>query len=154
MSCLFSLADSVKAQDHANNVKKELVNPGNLFYPVKRFWEKNRIKIIKDDYKKIKYYELLLDKRYSELNFIVMKKDVSQMQKSSERFQYYAGLTTETLETLQNADENKAEMIKRFENYIETLPALRDNFPANSSNWMFVQYCIDSLNIYISDLKN
>lgn len=131
-------------------VKNEIINPGSFYYPFKRVWEKGSEKLQFDEQSKIVFYESLLNTRLAELNFVVENKLLSQVQTSSERFAYYAGILTEEL--IKN-NKDKTKVIKKFEQFSKILEKLRDNYPANTSFWMLVQHDINTLNLLSDKLK-
>lgn len=134
----------------AINIKNEAINPGSFYYSFKRLWEKGRARLFFNIKSKVSFSESLLKTRLAELNYVVEKKLLSEMQTSSERFAYQAGILTEELIS---ANKGKEEMIKKFEQYAKFLEGLRDNFPANSSFWMLVQHDINTLSILSEKLK-
>jgi len=127
------------------------VNPGSFYYPFKRLAEKAGERLNFSEEQKISYYSSLLKKRLSELDFVTSNKVLSQIQGSSERFSFQAGVLTEIVEK-KKIDEKK-KLIKIFEKYSKLLANLRDKYPANSSFWMLVQHDINSLSILSERLK-
>jgi len=94
----------------------------------------------------------LLKTRLSELDYVVNNKVLSEVQTSSERFAYQAGILTQELIKQNNSDE-KTKLVKEFEKYGNFLANLRDKYPANSSFWMLVQHDINTLSILSEHLK-
>lgn len=127
------------------------VNPGSFYYPIKRLIEKTEERFQFSQNSRRSFYTSLLKKRLSELNFVVNNNLLSEVQGSSERFAYQAGILEEV--TLQNKTEEKQNIIKQFEQYSKFLDTLRDKYPANSSFWMLVQHDINTLNILSNQLK-
>ena len=134
------------------NLPQQKINPDHIVYPAKRLWEKFREKTIRNHESKVNYYESLIEVRLSELAYIAKNKNIGQMQKAGERFSYFSGTLTEYLLDKEGVDEDKKRLKEKFADYKEPLGELRDEFPANSSDWMMVSYCIDSLEIYSSQL--
>lgn len=135
------------------NLPQEKVNPNHVAYPIKRLWEKFQEKTTRKHEKKVSFYETLIEKRLSELGYIAKSKNIGQVQKASERFSYFSGVLTEYLIEQEGAGEDKKRLTEKFASYKEPLSELRDEFPANSSDWMMISYCIDSLEIYSSQLN-
>lgn len=146
---VFVLSGSVYANEQLN-LPNTKVNPGSFYYPVKRLWEKGQEKLQFSRQAKINLYESLLRTRLAELNYVVEKKLLSEVQSSSERFAYYAGILTGEL-VKENIDKEKA--VKEFEQYGKFLEKLRDKYEANSSFWMLVQHDINTLRILSDQLK-
>ena len=131
-------------------IKNETINPGSFYYSFKRAWEKVSEKLQFGEQSKINFYESLLKTRLAELNFVVEKKLLSEVQTASERFSYQAGiLSSEIVKT--NKDKEKT--IKEFKQMQIFLDKLRDKYPANSSFWMLVQHDINTLTILSDKLK-
>lgn len=131
---------------------KITISPGSLYYSFKRLLEKGYQRIIFSKESKISFLISLLKTRLSELNLVVNKKDLSEVQGSSERFAYQAGILTEEL-LKQNNFNDKGKVIKEFENYSRFLSTLRDKYQANSSFWMLIQHDINTLSILSDRLK-
>ncbi|MBI2196462.1 hypothetical protein HYU45_02500 [Candidatus Daviesbacteria bacterium] len=122
-----------------------IINPGSFYYPFKRLIEKGRERVIFSAEGKISFAASLLKTRLSELDYVTEKKVLSEIQGSSERFAYQAGILTEEL--IQSKSEKKKAIVKEFEKYSKFLEPLRDRYPANSSFWMLVQHDINTLSI-------
>lgn len=146
---VFVLSGSVYANEQLN-LPDTKINPGSFYYPVKRLWEKGQEKLQFSRQAKINFYGSLLKTRLAELNYVVEKKLLSQVQGSSERFAYYAGILTGEL-VKENTDKEKA--VKDFEQYGNFLEKLRDKYEANSSFWMLIQHDINALGILSEQLK-
>ena len=128
------------------------INPGSFYYPVKRLWEKGQEKLQFSKQAKINFYQSLLKTKLSELNYVVEKKFLSEVQRASERFAYQAGILTEEL-IRQNKSADKENVIKEFERFSPFLDTLRDKYEANSSYWMLIQHDINTLGILSAQLK-
>lgn len=142
----------IDAEEENVNIKNELINPGSFYYSFKRLWEKGIEKLQFSQPAKISFSQSQLKTRFAELNYVVEKKLLSEVQTSSERFAYQAGILTDQL-VKQNQFEDKEKFLKEFEQYGKFLPSLRDKYPANSSFWMLVQHDINTLNILSEHLK-
>ncbi len=128
------------------------VNPGSVYYSFKRLFEKGQEKLLFFQQSKKSFYESLVKMRLSELNYVIDKKALSEVQRSSERFAYQAGILAEEV-IKQNQTNDKENLIKEFDRYNKFLSNLRDKYPANSSFWMLVQHDINTLNILSNRLK-
>lgn len=135
------------------NLPQQKINPDSFVYPMKRLWEKFREKTIRKHETKVNYYEDIIEIRLSELGYVAKSKNIGQTQKASERFSYFSGTLTEYLVGKEGVDEDKKRLREKFERYREPLGELRDEFPANSSDWMLIAYAIDSLDEYSSKLQ-
>lgn len=128
------------------------INPGNFYYNFKRLWEKGLGQLMLSQELKISFHKSQLKTRLAELKVVVNEKILSEVQRSSERFAYQAGILTDEL-VKQNKGEDKAKIIKEFEQYSKFLENLRDKYPANSAYWMLIQHDINSLSILSERLK-
>lgn len=146
---IFVLSSSIYANEELN-LPSTKINPGSFYYPFKRILEKGWEKLQFSQTQKIAFYKLQLKTRLAELNYVVEKKLLSEVQSSSERFAYYAGILTGEL-VKENKDKEKA--VKEFEQYGKFLERLRDKYEANSSFWMLIQHDINSLKILSERLK-
>lgn len=143
---------AVIAAEESITFKNEAINPGSLYYPLKRLWEKGLGRLQFSKQSKITFSESQLKTRLAELNFVVEHKFLSEVQTSSERFAYQAGILTEEL-VKQNKTKDKENLIKEFEQYAKFLDNLRDKYAANTSFWMLIQHDINSLKILSDRLK-
>ncbi len=125
--------------------------PGTFKYKIGRAWEKVYISFIFSNKGRVEYHNKLLDKRLAELNYLVNNKELSLIEDSSSRFSYQVGVLAETLEFEESG--TRTGTIAKFKDYASFLASLRDEFPANSSNWLFIQQNIDTLNIFIEKLN-
>lgn len=143
----------INAQENGVTFKKETINPGSSYYSIKRVWEKGRSIFIFNEQAKIDYKKSLLKARLAELNYIVNQKILSEVESSSGRISYQAGVLTEEL-LKQNKSQVKEETIKEFEQYSKFLLVLRDKYNnSDSSFWRLIQYDIDSLKILSDRLR-
>lgn len=144
---------TIHAQEDVVTSKKEAINPGSLYYSVKRLWEKSMIVFQFTEQSKINYGKSLLEIRIAELNYVVGNRVLSEVESSSKRFSYQAGILTEDL-LKQNQQQAKEEVIKEFETYSKFLLVLRDKYNnSDSSFWKLIQYDVDSLKILSDRLR-
>lgn len=156
--CLFAFVLNTPVYgDGELNLPDTKINPGSFYYPVKRLWEKGQEKLQFSRQAKINFYGSLLKTRLAELNYVVEKKLLSEVQSSSERFAYYAGILTVELvkenERSSSSNKDKEKAVKEFEQYGKFLEELRDKYQANSSFWMLIQHDINALGILSEQLK-
>lgn len=130
---------------------KTSVNPGSFYYSFKRLWEKGIEKLQFSKESKINFYDSQLKVKFAELNFVVENKLLGEVQKSSERFAFQAGILTDEL--MKQNFKDKEKFIREFEAYSKFLEKLRDVYPANTSFWMLIQHDINSLKILSERLK-
>lgn len=145
------LTELVFADNTSNlNLPNTKINPGSFYYPFKRVLEKGWERLQFGETQKIEFYTSQLKVRLAELNYVVEKKLLSEVQTSSERFAFQAGILTEEL-VKENKDKEK--MVKEFEQFSKFLEKLRDKYPANSSFWMLIQHDINTLSILSERLR-
>lgn len=134
------------------NLPTQIVNPGDFYYSPVRLWEKIVEKFQFNKENKFKYAGSLIDRRMSELGFVVKNRRLGEIQRSSQRLAYQVGTLTEFL--IQQADKEMKEQMKtKINSFSPALSELRDNFPANSSFWMLVQHDINALKEYSEKLS-
>lgn len=138
------------AEEGNLNLPSTTINPGSFYYPFKRLWEKGLERVQFSKQSKINFLKSQLRTRLAELNYVVEKKLLSEVQTSSERFAYYVGILTEELV---RENKNKEQTIKEFDQFSKLLEKLRDNYPANTSFWMLIQHDINTLRILSDQLK-
>jgi hypothetical protein len=136
----------------AFNLPKSKVNPGSFIYSAKRFSENMLLKFNSSKEGKVKFYKKLLVTRLSELDYVAGNKKLGEVEKSSQRFAYQAGIVTDYIVS-EKLDKEKETLLQSFEQYKEVLAKLRDVYPANTSYWMLLQQDIDTLNINAEKLK-
>lgn len=150
---LFLDNDLVHAKEFDElNLPKQIINPGDFYYPAKRLWEKIRERLNFNNEAKYGYYKSLLEFRMSELGFVVKNKRLGEVERASQRFAFQSGILTDYL-TKHGTRSQKDEILRRFKGFEAPLDELRDYFPANSSFWMLVQHDINSLKIYSEKLE-
>jgi hypothetical protein len=142
---LFISANIAYANNDSFNLPEEKINPGSTLYPLKRLSEKIQSKLIFSKVRNVNFQGDLVERRLLELNFIVKNKYLSSLEYSSQRFSAQAGVFIDGLDSLENKDSGTT--LQRFSNYEDILNNLRDQFPANSSQWLLLQQNIDTLNI-------
>lgn len=152
MLLLISTQVTHAAEPEKLNLPTQVVNPGDFYYQPIRLWEKITEKFQFGNDAKFKYLNSLIDKRMSELNFVVKNKRLDEVQRSSQRLAYQVGTLTDLL--VQKGDKQAKDQLKtRINSFIPALSELRDNFPANSSFWMLVQHDINSVKEYADKLS-
>lgn len=123
----------------------------NPFYPVKRLWEKMAPKMLFLSDAKVNYEKKLLNKRFSELKYSVKNNLLDEIQRTSERFSYQAGIYADKVKSY--GDERfKQKVIQEFAKYASDAAILRKQVPEGSFTRL-IQYDIDTLNILSDQLK-
>jgi len=114
------------------------VNPNLLVYPIKKTIEDTKCKLTFNRAQQLECYYDLLDKRFSELVYIVNFKKTGFYNETIERY----NTTTGIVKSCSGASlDSKREILS---SYIKILEILRDKYPANSAYWMNVQQAIDT----------
>lgn len=149
---LFLYPSSLIYADENLDLPTTRINPGNFYYNLKRLWEKGIGNLQFSKQSRITFLKSLLKTRLAELAYVVDKKLLSEVQQSTERFSYQAGILSDKLVS-QGKPEDKKKVIEDFGRYAKFLEKLRDKYPANSSFWMLVQHDINTLNILSEQLK-
>src|SRR3989337_4545979 len=103
------------AQESSLDLKTERINPGQSIYSIKRLVEKVQEKLTVPQEKKVAFEGKLLERRLSELNFLVNNKKVTPIERASQRFSAQAGVYVEGLEKMDST--NKEGVFKNFEDY-------------------------------------
>lgn len=129
---------------------KTTVNPGSFYYSFKRIWEKGQEKLAFSGDSKKSLYNSLIKTRLAELSYVVENRVLSEVESSSQRFAYQAGVLTD-LVIKENKDKQKT--TEEFQQMQKFLEKLRDKYPANSSFWMLIQHDINTLTILSEKLK-
>lgn len=128
------------------------INPDSFYYPFKRIWERFYLLTLFQLQSKINYEKNLYDKRFTELNYVVKNRILSQVEGSTKRFAYQTGVLVSDL-IKQNNSREKDNLVKKFQDDIVLLAELRDHFHSNSSYWLLIQNDIDTLKIVSNQLK-
>lgn len=139
----------INAAEETITLNNEVINPGSFYYSFKRLWEKGIERFQFSKEAKITFYQSQLKIRLAELNYVVENKLLSEVQSSSERFAYQAGILAEVGEKGKDSEK----LIQEFEKYSKFLDTLRDKYPANSSFWMLIQHDINTLKILSENLR-
>lgn len=142
---IFTFTKVSYAQEIVFTPKAEKINPNSSLFLFKRAFEKIRGKIIFSQEKKINFEGKLLEKRLSELNYLVNNKKLTPLETASQRFSAQAGIYIDALN--KNGLSYKENVLEDFKKYNILLSKLRDNFPANDAYWLLLQQNIDTLNI-------
>jgi hypothetical protein len=154
----FGVRGNIVFADNAANsgpstISAESVNPGDDYrYIIKRLQEKITLFILGfSSQKKADYYVKLTAVRLSELKHVVDKKDIANIQTTSQRYAAVSGeLTTFILD--KNLTSYKQKVVDVMSAHIPNLEKLRDTYPYSSSEYRFVQDDINSLKSHISQL--
>jgi hypothetical protein len=136
-----------------NDLPNVNLSPVSFFYPLKRIYEKAIIRFYFNSNRKVDYYKSLVQERLAELNYVVEKEYLSEVEKSSQRFSYQVGSLTDFIVDKKFVNMN-ADLGNLFKKDRVILERLRDNYPANSSFWMLIQHSINSIDINQQKLKS
>lgn len=146
----YLLPVNVTAHEQDLNLPKTVINPGSFYYPFKRLIEKGREKIVFSESGRVSFYSSLLKTRLAELDYVTGKKALSEIEASSQRFAYHAGILTESVIKTGKEKDNFSKIFGEYGEYLQTL---RDRYPANSSYWLLIQHDINTLGILAERLK-
>lgn len=125
--------------------------PGMPYYSVKRLFEKISGKLLFMKDSRINFEQKLLKKRFSELKYIIETKNLDEIQRTSERFAYQAGILTNL--NLKEPKEKKERIITLFKNYKDDLTLLKFNFEMDSSYWILMLHDVNSLDSLTARLE-
>ncbi len=138
----------VLAQENDFGVVYEDINPVDRGdYAVKRMREKVKLFFLSvAPHKKASFYHELINRRFSELVFIVESKDENQIEKASNRYFTTVGQTAEYVES--KNWQSKESIKDTLSKQIEIMPQLIDKYPANSAGWLFLKQDLDYARAY------
>lgn len=128
------------------------ITPDSFYYPFKRLWEKTRERFIFSTEGRVKFYDSLFDTRLIELKYVSENRSLGEIERSSQRLSFQAGVLKEELKKLNHA-ERIQQVLDKYEMYSKLLGNLRDLYPANSAYWLLLQQNIDTLKILSDNLK-
>ncbi len=133
---------------------KENVNPGDdISYIIKRVREKISLVLLSfSPNRKADFYIQLTDVRINELGYIVDKKDIANIQTTSQRYSSAAGELTQYVIS-KNLTSLKDKIIQKFESHIKTIEKLKKNYDSNSAEWRFLEYDSSYLKTYQQKLQ-
>lgn len=140
------------ADQSGYGLKSQVINPGSFYYPVKRLIEKAQYIFIFSNEAKLEFGNGILRNRLSELDYVIERKRLDEVQRASERMAAQAGLVTD-LAVRMKKQELSNTVLKEFESQIGDANKLRDRYEANSSYWMLVQHVINTLSELSERLK-
>lgn len=160
MVCSFIGADLVGNSyvyaQSAFQVGAESTNPDMGYrYSIKRLREKITLLIYSfSPSKKCDYYKNLVNTRIAELKYISERKDIANIQKTSERYSATAGNATECLIQNNLDSAKKEELSTLFQSQIPDIEDFQVNFDPSTAEWRFLKYDKDYLQTYISQLSS
>ena len=149
---LFLVQEHVYAAT-TNQVPQTVINPGSFLYPVKRAAEKILYFIQFSQTAKFNYQKDLLQTRLAELSDVAQNKSLGQIETSSQRFAYQAGILSDFIVSNQLKKEGNV-LLSLFSKDAAILAKLRDLYPANSSYWLLLQQDIDTLMLNSEKIRN
>lgn len=151
----FLLPGEIKAIEDENVVlpRFEQVNPDKPFeYGIKRLTEKIELIFQITPERKASFYKKLLQRRFSELVYVVEKKDIGNIEKTSQRYETAAGQLADLIVN-KNLNSEKKPTVELFLEHSKIIEKIKNNFEFNSAEWRFVENDINSLKIYLEELK-
>lgn len=149
------------ADNHQNiSLPSIYIQPGTIYYPLVRVWEKFSYNFYFGNQAKLSFNRNTLKQRVAELQIVTEDQLHGEVQKSTERVSYFAGVVTDMLiNEYKNGDKEqarriKSEVVSEFVAYQYLLPQMRDRFPANSSYWMLVSHSLNSIESNLKLIEN
>lgn len=138
---------------HESTLPKVKITPDSFYFPFKRITEKIMANFQVGSDAKVNYYKNLVQNRMAELNYVVEKDYLDQIEKSTQRVSYQVGVLTDYVvaKKLNNKKQSLTDLYKEDKTILEKL---RDKYPANSSFWMLVQHIINSIDINLQKFSN
>ncbi|OGM04073.1 hypothetical protein A2715_04955 [Candidatus Woesebacteria bacterium RIFCSPHIGHO2_01_FULL_39_32] len=127
-------------------------NPNNQpYYNAKRLYEKTLLALKTNPEKKLDYQLSLLDKRLSELSFIVLNGKSEHILKTSLRYSTTAGQSTE--QVINNNLKGRSDGVKqKLESHLKVVDNLVANYPKDDGQKKFVIDASNYLKTYIIQL--
>ncbi len=102
---------------------------------------------------KANYYVYLADKRFSELLYVVGEKKIDLIEPTASRYTTY--VDTASLYFINNKTvKEKTYLLNVYEEHRKSLDELIKQFPANSSYWLMMMNCINTLDQFSKEVKN
>lgn len=150
----FEITPPILANDYFDNIIT--VNPAPGFnYNLKRIKEKAFLFILTPfpQYKAY-YYEELLNTRLSEFKYVVVNKDLYDLQGINERYFTTAGELTELILDKKSLDDQKDNTKKLLSKHLTVVDKFKEYFNDTTAEWRFIKQTSDYLQIYISQLSN
>lgn len=138
-----------------STIEYQKINPGDDFkFVLKRLREKISLGVLSFfPSKKVDYYQDLIGVRLAELKYIVDRKDVANIQTTSQRYSATAGQLAGFV-IGKNLKDRKKPTADLLVLHIPILEKLRDSYEeSDKSEWRFIQDDINSLKSYISKLS-
>lgn len=91
--------------------------------------------------------------RLAELKHIVDKRDIANIQTSTQRYSATAGQLTEFVLQKKNLADKKAEARELLLSHLPVVEELKSAYNDTTAEWRFVEHDVDYLKIYISQLS-
>lgn len=134
------------------DIAYEKVNPGSLSYTLKRLKEKTLLLVFSPiPSRKSKIYESLLGARLAELKKVVDEKDVTQIEKTSQRYSATAGEYTDHVLGKDMSNKNNAKnLLEEQRAHIESFLL---NFDGTTAQWRFIKHDLDYLDLNLEKLQ-
>lgn len=150
---LFNDVDLAYSQEQGIDIQYEKVNPDNSSkYLGKRLKEKIILFFNFSHRSKANYYQDLLGKRLAELKYIVDKKDLAHIEKTSQRYEATAGMLTERIID-EGLTDQKESSISLFKKHMKIIDNIKNTFEYGTAEYRFVVNDHNSLKIYSDKLS-
>jgi hypothetical protein len=131
-----------------------VANPASgPFYSLKRLYEKTQLSLKSSPKDKLSYQCELLDKRLTELVFIVEKGVSPAVLSSSLRYSTTAGQITELIINNDLTDEAKIAE-EKFETHLSVVESLPQKYTGDESETKFITDDANYLRVYIDQLSS
>lgn len=133
---------------------QEAVNPDNSGqYKFKRLKEKVTLMLKFSPNAKADYLTTLLNRRLSELQYIIEGDKMFYFEKATLRYATTAGQLTEEI-TQHNLSQKIQSTKELFQNHIPEIEQLKLNYDFNTAEWRFVEDDINYLKTYSDQLSS
>lgn len=134
-----------------SNIETPTIYPGTFSYQIKRLLEKISGRLLFFNDSKLNYEKKLLGARFSELQYISASKELDDVQHTSERFAYQAGIVADLVQTA--SPQEKEKVIKLFSVYRDDLDKIKFYFEMDSGYWILILHDINTLDLLTARLK-
>ena len=137
-------------------VEYENVNPGNdLSYTFKRLKEKITLFFLTPfTDKKLDYYKRLIEVRLAELKYVTDKKDIANIQTTTQRYSATAGELTDLVIGYNTLFGKKEDIKNMFMDHLKAVDEFKKSYNDTTAEWRFVEHVSDSIKLYSAKLGN
>ena len=142
---------STSSSNLKSNIETITTEPGTLSYQIKRLLEKISGNLLFFSDSKLNHEKKLLNTRFSELQYIAASENLEEVQRSSERFAYQAGIVANLVQDA--SPKEKEKVINLFKIYKEDLNQIKFYFEMDSGFWILILHDINTLDLLTARLK-